>query len=125
MVDAAEALGLSCASEVFADRSYQDDGSLTPRSRAGAMITDVAVATAQVLRMVREGRVRSLAGNDVPLRADTVCVHGDQAGAVAFARGLRSALAAHGIEVRAPGRPASVGPGHEAVPFAPPSPTRS
>ena len=78
LIDAARAIGLAAASEVFADRSYQDDGSLTPRTRAGAMIEDLDRAVEQVLGMVREGKVRSIDGRDVPVQADTLCIHGDQ-----------------------------------------------
>jgi UPF0271 protein len=102
MVNAAEELGLAVACEAFADRSYQDDGSLTPRSRPGAMIPDLGQSIAQVRRMLFEGKVRSLSGKDLSLRADTVCIHGDQPGAVEFARGLRAALEDEGVAVRAP-----------------------
>jgi UPF0271 protein len=87
--------------EVFADRTYQADGSLTPRARGGALITDEAQAAAQVLRMVREGVVPTVDGREVPVRADTVCLHGDGPHAVAFARRLRAELARAGIAVRA------------------------
>src|SRR3546814_12210199 len=90
--------------EVFADRSYQDDGSLTPRSHPGAMIEDVDTSVAQVLRMVRDGMVRSVNGRDVPVQADTLCIHGDQPNARIFAQTLSDALTAAGIEVRAMGR---------------------
>jgi UPF0271 protein len=103
LIRAGEKLGLQTASEVFADRSYQDDGSLTPRSQPGAMIEDVEVSVTQVKRMVLEGVVRSVSGKDVPVRADTLCVHGDQPGAVAFARRIRSELAAEGVKVAAIG----------------------
>ena len=103
MIGAAERLGLRCASEVFGDRTYQDDGSLSPRSLPGAMIEDADVAAAQVKRMVSEGRVRSLGATDVAVRADTLCVHGDQPGALTFVRRIRAELLAAGIEVRAPG----------------------
>jgi UPF0271 protein len=99
LVRAAEKLGQPYASEVFADRSYQDDGQLTPRSRPGAMIENVEVSIAQVLRMVREGKVRSVNGVDVAVRADTVCVHGDQPHALEFVRRLREALAREGVSV--------------------------
>jgi len=92
--------GLAVAEEVFADRSYQRDGSLTPRSAAGAMITDENVAVAQVLRMVREGVVRATDGTDVAIRADTVCVHGDGPQAVAFARRLNAELRAAGMKLK-------------------------
>jgi UPF0271 protein len=93
--------GLKCASEVFADRGYEADGSLSPRGEPGAMITDEAVATSRVLRMVLEGVVQCRTGADVAIQADTVCIHGDQPGALVFARRLRGALEAAGIEVRA------------------------
>lgn len=99
LVRAAQRIGLRFASEVFADRTYQDDGQLTPRSHPDAMIENVDDSIAQVLRMVREGRVRSLGGVDVAVRADTVCVHGDQPRAAEFARRLREALAREGIAV--------------------------
>lgn len=99
LVRAAERIGLPFASEVFADRTYQDDGQLTPRSRPGAMIENVEDSIAQVLRMLREGRVRSVNGTDVEVRPDTVCVHGDQPRAVEFARRLREALAREGVSV--------------------------
>jgi len=102
LVAAAQELGLRAAHEVFADRSYQDDGSLTPRSQPGAMIEDLDAAVAQVLGMVRDGMVRSVNGLAVPVRADTLCIHGDQPNALVFAQGLRDALRDAGIAVRAP-----------------------
>ncbi|CAN5179643.1 5-oxoprolinase subunit PxpA [soil metagenome] len=100
----ARELGVPVACEVFADRSYQDDATLTPRTQPGAMITDVEQSIAQVRRMVGEGKVRAQSGKDVALHADTICVHGDQPGAVSFARQLRASLEADGIRVRAPQR---------------------
>lgn len=105
-VQAARGLGVPVASEVFADRSYQDDGTLTPRRLPGAMITDLGQAVAQVRRMVHEGRVRALSGREIPIEAHTVCLHGDQPGAVEFAVGLRAALSEDGIELRPPSVPA-------------------
>ncbi|HEX7554331.1 MAG TPA: 5-oxoprolinase subunit PxpA [Geothrix sp.] len=101
LIKAGQEIGLSCASEVFADRGYEPDGSLSPRSAPGAMITDEDAAVARVLRMVLEGRVESRTGVDVGLQAETVCIHGDQPQALAFARRLRWALEEAGIEVRA------------------------
>ncbi len=101
LIRAADKFGLRAASEVFADRSYQDDGSLTPRSQPGAMIEDVAVSVAQVERMLLEGVVRSVSGKLVPVRADTLCIHGDQPGAVAFASRIRAELARAGVEFKA------------------------
>jgi UPF0271 protein len=101
LVKAGRARRLVVASEVFADRTYQADGSLTPRTRTDALIMDEEVAVAQVLRMVREGVVRATDGTDVKIVADTVCLHGDGAHAVAFARRLNAELRATGIAIRA------------------------
>ncbi len=100
LIQAGSALGLACASEVFADRSYEPDGSLTPRSQPGAMIEDEELAVARVLCMVREGKIANRTGADLIIQADTVCIHGDQPKALAFAGKLREALAAAGVEVR-------------------------
>lgn len=100
LIDAANDLGLRAANEVFADRTYQDDGSLTPRSQPGAMIEDLDTAVAQVLRMVQDRVVRSVNGRDVPVQADTLCIHGDQPNALVFAQGLREALLKAGVEIR-------------------------
>jgi UPF0271 protein len=99
MTDAALALGLPVAYEVFADRSYQDDGTLTPRSQPHAMIEDVNVSIDQVKKMVKEQYVTSQSGKRVTMRADTLCMHGDQPGAALFARSIRAALEADGIKI--------------------------
>jgi UPF0271 protein len=101
LLAAARVEGLAVACEVFADRTYQPDGSLTPRSRPGALIVDATAALAQVLRVCGEGRVRASDGTDIALAADTICLHGDGPDPVAFARSLRLGLGAAGIEVRA------------------------
>lgn len=100
LIQAAQDLGLRAANEVFADRTYQDDGSLTPRNQPGAMIEDVDTAIAQVLSMVQDRVVRSVNGRDVPVQADTVCIHGDQPNAVVFAKGLKEALLKAKIEIQ-------------------------
>jgi UPF0271 protein len=102
MMDAAAWHGVRAVGEVFGDRSYQPDGTLTPRGQPGAMITDEAASVAQVLMMVEEGKVRSLSGVEVPVAPGTLCLHGDQPGAVRFAQALRSAFKERGIKVRAP-----------------------
>ena len=102
MADVARRYGLRVAAEGFADRAYRDDGTLAPRGTDGAMIEDEARAVAQALSMVREGRVTSVTGNAVAVVPDTLCLHGDQPGAVAFARALRAAFAASGVEIGAP-----------------------
>lgn len=98
---AAEAQGLRVAREVFADRNYMPDGSLVSRSRPDALLHDPAEAAKRVLRMLREHVVRAVDGTDVTLAADTVCVHGDTPGAVAFARQLREALENSGVRIAA------------------------
>ena len=103
LIRAAQEAGLRTVSEVFADRTYQADGSLTPRSRPGAMIEDVKVSVAQVRRMIFEGLVRSVDGREVPVSADTLCIHGDQPGALAFVQRLRREMADWGVEVKAIG----------------------
>ena len=104
LVRAGEQAGLKTASEVFADRTYQSDGSLTPREQPDAMIHDVQTAIAQVRRMVGEGRVRSQQGSDVAVKADTLCIHGDEPDAVEFAKRIRQALDADGVRVAAVSR---------------------
>jgi UPF0271 protein len=100
LIEAGAAGGLITASEVFADRSYLADGSLTPRERPDALITDAGLAVTQALRIVREGRVRAADGSDVAIKADTVCLHGDGPQAVPFARELSAGMKSAGIEVR-------------------------
>jgi UPF0271 protein len=99
---AGEKAKLHIAREVFADRNYLSDGSLVPRSRSDALLHDPQEAAARVLRMLRQGKVQSVEGSDVDVRAETICVHGDTPGAVEFARQLRSQLEHEGIEIRAP-----------------------
>lgn len=105
LVRAGESRGLVVAQEVFADRSYQADGSLTPRTDAGAVIENGSAVIAQALQMIREGRVRAADGTTVKIVADTICLHGDGPNAVAFARVLRKELEAAGITIRVFGRP--------------------
>ena len=104
-IAAAEQHGLRHCSEVFADRTYQEDGSLTPRTSAGAMIGDPVKAVEQVLMMVCEGRVRAVSGKLIGIRAETICIHGDTPGAAAYARAIREGLEATGITIQAFDRP--------------------
>jgi len=104
LVRAGRKVGLATANEVFADRTYHADGTLTPRNRPGAMIRDVSAALAQVERIICHGRVLALDGTEVAIEADTVCIHGDEPDAAQFARELRVLLGQLGIAVRAPAR---------------------
>jgi UPF0271 protein len=94
--------GLQIVHEVFADRNYLSDGSLVPRSRPDALLHNPEEAAARVVRMLREGKVRSVDGVEVDVRAETVCLHGDTPGAVDFARALKSRLEKEGVTIRAP-----------------------
>lgn len=97
MAASAEKKGLRFASEVFADRGYRDDGSLVPRKEPGAMVTDEDEAVRRVIQMAKEGTVRSVTGKTVQISADSVCVHGDNAHALAFVEKIRKALTENGI----------------------------
>ena len=99
LLSAAEACGLRAASEVFADRGYREDASLVPRGTPGAMIEDEDLAVARVIRMAKEGLVTADTGQDIPIRADSVCVHGDSPKALAFVQKIRTGLEAAGIAV--------------------------
>jgi len=100
LIEAGIAAGLRVAAEGFADRSYEPDGSLTPRSRPGAVIHDAAVVVDRAVRMVRDGVVLTSEGREIPLKVDTICVHGDTPGAPDLTRRIRAGLEAAGISVR-------------------------
>ena len=99
MLEAGRQLGLRVASEVFADRAYQADGSLVPRSKPGAVIHDTDEAIARTIRMVKEGKVTAITGEEVPLDAHSICVHGDNPQAVEFVKSIRARLIAEGISI--------------------------
>jgi len=99
---AGERHGLQIAREIFADRNYLDNGWLVPRTRPDALLSDPKQAAQRVLRMLREGKVRSVEGSDVEVRGETICVHGDTPGAVEFARELRACLEQEGVRITAP-----------------------
>lgn len=101
LIDAGLEAGLPVAAEAFADRAYEPDGSLRPRSLPGAVHTDPAVAAAQAVSIARDGRVIAHDGSTVEVRADTICLHGDTPDAAAIAKAVREALDTAGIDVRA------------------------
>jgi UPF0271 protein len=101
-LEAGKKAGIRVLGEVFADRGYSDDGTLAPRDKPGGMIEDAAASVRQALAMIEGGYVTSLAGKRVPVAADTMCLHGDQPGAVTFASKLREAFKERGISVAAP-----------------------
>ncbi len=98
-IRAAKDCGLKVALEVFADRGYEEDGSLVNRSREGAFIRDENEAIARVIRMIKEGKVKAVTGKDIDIQADSVCVHGDGEKALLFVEKIRAALQAEGIEI--------------------------
>lgn len=99
LVRAGEAVGLRTVNEVFADRSYEADGSLTPRGTEGAVILDPKLAAEQAVRMIMHGEVLTRQQSSIVLKADSVCVHGDTPGALEHVIHLRNALEAAGISV--------------------------
>lgn len=100
LIRAGRRIGLRTASEVFADRTYQQDGSLTPRRQPDALIHDPELAAGRIIRMVKEGTVRSQQGIDVPIAADTICIHGDGEHALPFARRIKQLLIDEGVAVQ-------------------------
>ncbi len=100
MIEEARRCGLSVACEVFADRTYQQDGSLTPRSIPGALITNAAGAMQQVLQMINEQKVTAVNGEVIPIHADTICIHGDGPNAVEFAKKINQGLLAANIQLK-------------------------
>jgi UPF0271 protein len=103
LVAAGERAGLRTAREGFADRAYQPDGTLVPRSQAGAVIHDPEIVVDRAVRMVREGTVEAIDGSRVPVTIDTLCVHGDTPGAAELAAKIRRALIDAGIAIKAVG----------------------
>ena len=99
LISAAERIGLKTASEVFADREYQSDGTLVPRNRENAVIHDEDTAARRSVRMVKEGVVTSIDGKDIPIKADSICLHGDGEKAVIFAQRIHEELIREGIEI--------------------------
>ena len=100
LTTAGERLGLQVAHEAFAERRYEADATLTPRSHADASIEDLPTAAAQVARMLEAGIVVARTGESVTLRADSICLHGDRPDAAAFARGLRQTIESNGFAIR-------------------------
>lgn len=98
-------VGLRVVSEVFADRNYLANGALVSRNRTDALLRDPDQAASRVLRMLRESKVRSVDGGEVAVRAETICIHGDTAGSVDFARELRRQLLNQGVVIAAPKSP--------------------
>jgi len=100
-ISEAKATGLKTASEVFADRTYQDNGSLTSRTQSNALIEDNNTAIQQVLQMIKQKTVTTISGKIIPIVAETICIHGDGKHAIAFAKQIDAALKKEGIKIQA------------------------
>ncbi len=100
LISEAEKINLRTASEVFADRTYQTDGSLTPRDKPNALISDAKQAVSQVLQMISEQTVTAVSGDKISLRAETVCIHGDGEQALEFAETINKQLEEEGVNIK-------------------------
>ena len=100
LIAQAKAVGLRTASEVFADRTYQNDGSLTPRTHSNALISSMQQSVEQVLQMIQQKTVTSTTLASIPIQADTICLHGDGDHAVEFAKVIHQTLLQHHIEIK-------------------------
>lgn len=100
LISEAEQAGLQTQSEVFADRTYQADGSLTSRTEPNALITNAEKSVSQILEMIENGTVTATDGAKVEIKAETICIHGDGANAVQFARNINKILTENGVIIR-------------------------
>lgn len=99
MVSAAQSIGLKVAREAFADRAYEEDGSLVARTKEGAMITDEDVAINRVIKMVKENKVEAITGKDIHIKVDSICVHGDGEKPLEFVKKIKARLESEGIKI--------------------------
>lgn len=99
LTKAAKEVGLAAAKEVFADRAYEEDGSLVARTKPGAMITDTEEAISRVIGMIKEGKVKAVTGKEIPVQADSVCVHGDGPKALEFVKRMKERLEEEKIQI--------------------------
>lgn len=101
MAKEAKKRGLRVSQEVFADRGYNEDGTLVDRSLPGAFVKDPKEAIPRVIRMIKEGKVKASSGKDIDIVADSICVHGDNPKAIDFVKEIRKGLEEAGIEITA------------------------
>lgn len=99
IIDAGKVVGLRVANEVFADRAYNSDGTLVSRSLEGSIIYDPNIAIKRVIKMVKENKVEDINGKDIDIKADSICVHGDNPKAIEFVKRIRSELIKEGINI--------------------------
>lgn len=100
MIDAAIEIGLPVVAEVFADRAYTKKGHLVQRSQAGAVIHDAELCKKRVLRMIKHSVVESIDGIEIPIQADSVCIHGDNSQALELAKSIHNYLLDNGVEIQ-------------------------
>ena len=98
MIDAANDIGLKSAKEVFADRAYEEDGTLVARTKEGSMITDDKIAISRVVRMIKEGKVKAITGKDIDIEVDSICVHGDGEKAILFVKEILRGFCWMGVD---------------------------
>jgi UPF0271 protein len=101
MIESGKKIGLKTANEVFADRAYNPDGTLVPRAIEGAVIHDAELAISRVIKMIKTGKITSITGDEISIKADSVCVHGDNPKALDFVRKIREELEKEGITITA------------------------
>ena len=99
MIEAAKSIGLKVAREAFADRAYEEDGSLVSRTKEGAMILDENESIKRVIRMIKENKVKAITGIDIPIKVDSICIHGDGIKALEFVRKIKSSLEEENIKI--------------------------
>ncbi|MGL5544199.1 MAG: LamB/YcsF family protein [Cetobacterium sp.] len=104
MIRAGKSIGLKVASEVFADRAYNDDGSLVDRKLPEALIQDEELAIKNVIKMIKEGKVTSITGKEIEIEVDSICIHGDNPKALKFAKNIKIALEKEGVVIAPIGR---------------------
>lgn len=99
MINAAKKIGLKVAREAFADRAYEEDGSLVPRTKDGAIIADERESIKRVIRMIKENKIEAITGKDIPIKVDSICIHGDGINALDFVRKINSSLKDEDIKI--------------------------
>lgn len=99
MIEAANNIGLKVAREAFADRAYEEDGSLVSRGKEGSMILDENEAIKRVIRMIKENKVKTITGIDIPIKVDSICVHGDGIKALEFVRKINFSFKEEKIKI--------------------------
>ena len=101
LLKAANQVGLKCANEVFADRAYEEDGSLVARTKADAVITNEEDVLERVIKMIKEQKVKAITGKEIEIKPDSICVHGDNPKALNFVRVIRDRLIKENIKIEA------------------------